>query len=73
LADQVQFIIKTIGIFALMLPFVLVKADGFSGIRERLGDDYFAIAGGKVGADTQTIITWFVVYMFGMLIGQDIW
>jgi len=73
LADQVQFIIKTVGIFALMLPFVLVKADGFSGIRERLGDDYFAIAGGKVGADTQTIITWFVVYMFGMLIGQDIW
>lgn len=74
LADQVQFVIKTIGIFALMLPFTLSKAGGFSGIKERLGDQYFHLVGNKdFGADTQTIITWFVIYMFGMLIGQDIW
>lgn len=74
LADQAQFLIKTIGIFALMLPLTLHEAGGFDGIRERLGDSYFKLVGdANGGADTQTIITWFVIYMFGMLIGQDIW
>ena len=55
LADQVQFIIKTIGIFALMLPFTLSKAGGFDGIRERMGDQAFNLIGDKnvkgVGAE----------------------
>lgn len=74
LADQVQFVIKTIGIFVLMLPFTLAKAGGFSGVKERLGDEYFHLVGNKdLGADGQTILTWFVIYTLGMLIGQDIW
>ena len=74
LADQVQFIIKTIGIFALMLPFTLSKAGGFDGIRERMGDQAFNLIGDKnFGADPQTILTWFVVFTLGLLIGQDIW
>lgn len=74
LADQAQFLIKTVGIFLLMLPFTLHKAGGWSGVHDRLDDTYFKLVGNaKGGADTQTIITWFVIYMFGMLIGQDIW
>ena len=74
LADQAQFIIKTIGIFALMLPLTLHEAGCWSGLHDRLEGTYFHIVGdAKGGADTQTIITWFVIYMFGMLIGQDIW
>lgn len=74
LADQVQFIIKTIGIFALMLPFTLSKAGGFDGIRERMGDQAFNLISDKnFGADPQTILTWFVVFTLGLLIGQDIW
>ena len=69
LTDMVQFILKTIGIFALMLPFTLNKAGGFAGIRERAGDAVFDL--GAIGLPT--IITFFVVYSFGMLIGQDIW
>ncbi|MEW5813110.1 MAG: sodium:solute symporter [Actinomycetota bacterium] len=69
LTDMVQFILKTIGIFALMLPFTLSKAGGFAGIRERAGDAVFDL--GAIGLPT--IITFFVVYSFGMLIGQDIW
>ncbi|QHK21701.1 sodium:solute symporter [Pseudarthrobacter psychrotolerans] len=41
LADQVQFIIKTVGIFFLMLPFVLNAAGGFDGIRARVGASWF--------------------------------
>lgn len=69
LADQVQFIIKTIGIFALMLPFTLNAAGGFAGIQARLGQEFFSWN----GIGVQSIITYFVVYTLGLLIGQDIW
>ncbi|WP_309081217.1 sodium:solute symporter [Zhihengliuella sp.] len=69
LADQVQFVIKTIGVFALMLPFTLNAAGGVDGVRERLGAEFFQWD----GIGTQTIITYFVVYTLGLLIGQDIW
>jgi SSS family solute:Na+ symporter len=69
LADMAQFVIKTIGVFALMLPFSLSAAGGFPGIAERAGDEFFSITG--IGA--QSIITYFVVYTLGLLIGQDIW
>jgi SSS family solute:Na+ symporter len=69
LTDMVQFILKTIGIFCLLLPFTWTEAGGLDGIRERANDSIFDF--GAIG--TQTIITFFVVYSFGMLIGQDIW
>lgn len=74
LADQVQFIIKTIGIFALMLPFTLSRAGGFSGIEQHMGDPAFNLIGDEsFGATPEKIVTWFVVFTFGVLIGQDIW
>ena len=69
LTDMVQFVLKTIGIFFLLLPFTWNKAGGLDGIRERAGDVVFDL--GAIGVPT--IITFFVVYSFGMLIGQDIW
>jgi SSS family solute:Na+ symporter len=69
LADMAQFVIKTVGVFALMLPFALSSAGGFSGIADRAGAEFFDITG--IGA--QSIITYFVVYTLGLLIGQDIW
>ena len=69
LTDMVQFILKTIGIFFLLLPFTWNKAGGLDGIRERAGDTVFDLS--AIG--TPTIVTFFVVYSFGMLIGQDIW
>ncbi len=74
LADQAQFFIKTIGIFFLMLPLTLLAAGGWSGLQQRLDASYFRLVGdANGGADAQTIVTWFVIYMFGILIGQDIW
>ncbi|HEX2247926.1 MAG TPA: sodium:solute symporter [Arthrobacter sp.] len=69
LADMAQFVIKTIGVFLLMLPFTWNAAGGLDGIRERVDASFFDIGG--IGA--QTIITYFVVYTLGLLIGQDIW
>ena len=69
LTDMVQFILKTIGIFFLLLPFTWNRAGGLDGIEERAGDAAFDL--GAIGMPT--IITFFVVYSFGMLIGQDIW
>jgi SSS family solute:Na+ symporter len=69
LTDFVQFVIKTIGVFFILVPVALAKADGWSGMTSRLPDsatDLTAIGG-------QTIITYFVIYTFGLLIGQDIW
>ena len=47
LTDMVQFILKTIGIFFLLLPFTWNKAGGFDGIRERAGDTVFDL--GAIG------------------------
>ena len=69
LADQVQFVIKTVGIFALMLPFTLNAAGGLDGIRGRVDESFFQMD----GIGVQTIVTYFVVYTLGLLIGQDIW
>ncbi len=69
LADQVQFVIKTVGIFFLMLPFTWNAAGGLAGIKERVDASFFQWD----GIGVQTIITYFVVYTLGLLIGQDIW
>ena len=69
LADVVQFVIMTIGLFVLMLPYGLNEAGGWSGMQERLDTEFFSID----GIGLQSIITYFVIYTLGMLIGQDIW
>jgi len=69
LTDFVQFIIKTIGIFFVLLPAVLIRAGGFSGLAEKLPDAAFSLT--NIGGGT--ILTYFVIYFFGLVIGQDIW
>lgn len=69
LTDFVQFIIKTIGIFVILLPVTLIRAGGFEGILAKLGPPALNVTTIGVG----TIVTYFVTYFFGLLIGQDIW
>jgi solute:Na+ symporter, SSS family len=69
LTDFVQFLVKTIGIFFILLPIALYKTDGISGLAEKLPADATSFT--AIGGDT--ILTYFVVYTFGLLIGQDIW
>ncbi len=70
LTDIVQFVVKTVGILFLLLPISLATAGGFDGIQARLGDPaMFEV--GNIGVST--IITYLLIYVFGLLIGQDIW
>jgi SSS family solute:Na+ symporter len=69
LTDFVQFLVKTIGIFFILLPVALYKTGGVSGLAEKLPADATSFT--AIGGDT--ILTYFVIYTFGLLIGQDIW
>lgn len=69
LTDMMQFGIMTVGIFFLLLPFSLHYAGGWSGLSERLDTQFFEL--GSMGMDS--IVTMFVIYTLGLLVGQDIW
>ncbi|MHA6803948.1 sodium:solute symporter family protein [Salinifilum ghardaiensis] len=69
LTDIVQFLITTVGMFLLLLPISLVSAGGFDGLAERVGPEFFDIT--NIGG--ATILSYVFTYVFGLLIGQDIW
>jgi SSS family solute:Na+ symporter len=68
LTDIVQFVIKTVGLMFILLPICLYRVGGWDELvpscRQR-----FSFT--TIGWDT--IITYFMIYFFGILIGQDIW
>lgn len=69
LTDILQFIIMTIGIFLILLPMGLDEAGGWSGLQAELPESFFQPA--EIGG--ATIFTYFLIYFFGIIIGQDIW
>jgi SSS family solute:Na+ symporter len=69
LTDIIQFCVMTIGIFLVLLPLSVGEAGGLGGMWAELPGSYLspvAIGGG-------TIFTYFLLYVFGLMIGQDIW
>ena len=54
---------------SLLLPLAVSGAGGFSGMREELPASYFSLT--AIG--WQTIFTYFLLFFFGLMIGQDIW
>jgi SSS family solute:Na+ symporter len=69
LTDIIQFCIMTVGIFFLLLPLSISAAGGLSEMQEALPASYFDIT--AIG--WQTIFTYFLLFFFGLMIGQDIW
>jgi SSS family solute:Na+ symporter len=69
LTDFVQFVIKTISIFFILLPLALWKAGGFEGLAAHLPAEAFSFT--KIGG--ASIFTYIVLYVPTMLIGQDLW
>lgn len=69
LTDFVQFLIKTVGIFLVLLPVALWWAGGWDGLVAAVPADALSLT--SIGGGT--ILTYFVTYGFGLLIGQDIW
>src|ERR1700684_1751936 len=69
LTDIIQFVIKTVGIFFILLPGAIHHAGGFAGMHAHLPPDFFSmthIGGGR-------ILSYFMLYFFGIIIGQDVW
>ncbi|HEY4370129.1 MAG TPA: sodium:solute symporter [Steroidobacteraceae bacterium] len=69
LTDFVQFLVKTVGMFAILLPIALMRAGGFEGLHANLPATAFSLTHIGVG----TIFTYFFLYVFTMVIGQDLW
>lgn len=67
--DMVQFIIKTIGLMLLLLPICMYNVGGWDQLVAKLPASAFNFT--TLGTDT--IITYILIYTFGVLIGQDIW
>ncbi|WP_330115200.1 sodium:solute symporter [Pseudomonas sp. JS3066] len=69
LTDIVQFMIMTIGLVFILLPMTMSDAGGWDALVAKLPESYFSLT--AIGWDT--IITYFLIYFFGIFIGQDIW
>lgn len=69
LTDIVQFVIKTAGLMFVLLPICLTRVGGWDALVAKLPASAFALT--TLGYDT--IFTYFLIYFFGILIGQDIW
>lgn len=69
LTDIIQFAVMTLGVFGLLLPFAISEAGGLSGMSDTLPASYFDLT--AIGWNT--IFTYFLLFFFGLMIGQDIW
>jgi SSS family solute:Na+ symporter len=69
LTDIIQFFIKTVGIFFVLLPGAIIHAGGWSAMHARLPAQFFS----PVNIGWPKILSFFLLYFFGIIIGQDIW
>ncbi len=69
LTDFVQFVVKTFGFLFLLLPAALIGAGGFEGLHANLPDTAFSLTHIGLG----TMISYFILFILSMLVGQDIW
>src|SRR6204780_4872244 len=69
LTDIIQFVIKTVGILFILLPGAILHAGGLSAMQARLPAGFFSLT--HIGAGK--IVSFFVLYFFGIIIGQDVW
>jgi len=69
ITDIVQFVIKTVGILMVLLPAAVWHAGGLSGMAAKLPPGFMDF--GHIGGSK--IVSFFILYFFGITIGQDVW
>ena len=67
--DMVQFVLKTVSIFFILLPIAVIKAGGFEGLHAKLPAEAFNWTELGLG----NIFTYVILYVPTMVIGQDLW
>lgn len=69
ITDVIQFIIKTIGVVILLPLFAYNAVGGWENIVSHVPQNYFSIS----SMGWESMVTYFLLYAPGILIGQDIW
>ena len=69
LTDFLQFCVMTVGVFLVLLPITLIRVGGVSGLQEQLPASFLSWT--SIG--WTTIFAYFLLFFFGIMIGQDIW
>src|SRR3984957_6669663 len=69
LTDIIQFVIKTVGILFILLPGAILRAGGLAARHARRPAEWFSLT--HIG--TGKILSFFALYFFGIIIGQDVW
>ncbi len=67
--DIVQFVIKTVGILFILLPAAILHAGGPAKMQLDLPAGFFSLS--HIGG--AKIFSFFLLYFFGIIIGQDVW
>ncbi|WHY84027.1 sodium:solute symporter [Neobacillus novalis] len=69
LTDVIQFWIMFIGLIGILIPVGIYHAGGTSGLVNQVSPEFLSLTniGGKA------IFAYFLLFFFGMMIGQDIW
>lgn len=69
LTDVIQFWVMTIGLICILVPASIMRVGGVDQLTEKVPSEFFNI--GNIGGEA--IFTYFLLYFFGIMIGQDIW
>lgn len=69
LTDVVQYWILMIGIVLLLMPFGIQHVGGFSALTNKVDPSFLSFT--SIG--TKQIISFLFLYLFGVMIGQDVW
>ncbi|HBZ08392.1 MAG TPA: sodium:solute symporter [Bacillus bacterium] len=69
LTDVIQFWIMTVGLIFILLPTSIVEIGGVNSLIDKVDPSFLSLS--NIGGSQ--IFSYFLLYFFGMMIGQDIW
>lgn len=69
LTDVIQFWVMTIGLICILVPASIMNVGGMDQLTDKVPSEFFSIS--NIGGEA--IFTYFLLYFFGIMIGQDIW
>ncbi|WP_068675213.1 sodium:solute symporter [Oceanobacillus sp. Castelsardo] len=69
MTDVMQFWVMTIGLILILLPVSFFQVGGLEGLTSRVNEGFLSLS----NMGWNTVFSYFLLYFFGMMIGQDVW
>ncbi|MCP1146641.1 sodium:solute symporter [Lysinibacillus endophyticus] len=69
LTDIIQFVVMTVGVFFIMLPYSVDSVGGLAALFTSVPETHHSVT--NIGWDR--IFQYFLLYFFGLMVSQDIW